>query len=75
MIDISPWRITIEMTDSEKAKVYDRIFELLQDRVALEKFMRSQGNFGDPITFLRADAYGATVVFVLGRDALPGIRV
>jgi hypothetical protein len=56
------------MTDAQKLADYDRIIEIIEDQVALEKHQIEQdGNF-DGMQFSRADAYRHIVVAVKGID-------
>jgi hypothetical protein len=59
------------MTDAEKIAEYDRLVELLEDRVALEMNYHKKNASFDAIQFVRADAYVAVVNLILGVDALP----
>ncbi|MGA7342457.1 MAG: hypothetical protein WBE72_13255 [Terracidiphilus sp.] len=61
------------MTDAEKIADYDRLVELLEDRIALEKNYRKKNAPFATIEFVRADAYVAVVKLILGIGVLPGL--
>jgi hypothetical protein len=58
------------MTDAEKLADYDRLIELLNDRIALEKTFRRK-KYRDAVQSVRAEAYRDIVVLILGAGALP----
>jgi len=63
-----------EMTQAQKAAIYDQLVQLLHDRIELEKHYR-QKNMGAVATFdtieaVRTDAYKAVVELILGSDVL-----
>jgi hypothetical protein len=63
------------MTDQEKIAAYDTIADLIEDRIALEKNHRKNGQNGNTfICEVRADAFNAVVRLYAGRDALPDIH-
>lgn len=59
------------MTDAEKLADYDKLVELLKDRIALEKHHRRNRAGSQTIQELRADAYEAVIIRVLGAQSLP----
>lgn len=61
------------MTDAEKIAEYDRLVELLKDRIALEKHYRKRKASYKTIQDVRVDAYLAVVHLIIGVGALPGI--
>ena len=61
------------MTDAEKIAEYDRLVELLKDRIALEKHYRERKASFKTIQDVRVDAYLAVVHLIMGVDALPDI--
>ena len=67
------WGRHMTMTDAEKVAEYDRLVEILKDRIALEKNYRKNNAGFDAIQFVRADAYAAVVKLIMGMKALPGL--
>jgi hypothetical protein len=55
---------------AEKLACYDRVVEILQDRLALERHRRRGWASFDAILSVREDAYIDLVRAVLGHDAL-----
>ncbi len=60
------------MTDAEKLTDYDRLVELLEDRIKLEKHFRKKRASRQTIQAVRIDAYLEVVKLIIGVDVLPG---
>jgi hypothetical protein len=60
------------MTDAEKLAEYDRLVELLNERIALEQHVCNTKNDFDAIQFVRAEAYRDVVELIFGGHVLPG---
>jgi hypothetical protein len=58
------------MTDAEKLAEYDRLVELLEDRIALEKHFRKKRASLQTIQDVRVDAYLEVVKLIIGVDVL-----
>jgi hypothetical protein len=58
------------MTDAQKIADYDRIVEIIDDQIALEKHQVKNNMRPEGIQFSRADAYRHIVVAVKGVDIL-----
>jgi hypothetical protein len=58
------------MTDAEKLADYDRLVELLQDRINLEKHYRERKASSQTIQSVRIDAYLEVVKLIIGVDVL-----
>jgi hypothetical protein len=56
--------------DAEKLACHERVIEILEDRLALERHMRRNKASDEAILFAREDAYVNLVRAVLGLDAL-----
>jgi hypothetical protein len=56
------------MTDAQKLADYDRIVEIIDDQMALEKHQIKRNVSSEGIQFSRADAYRHIVVAVKGID-------
>jgi hypothetical protein len=64
------------MTDQEKIVAWDKLVDLVEDRVRLELFERDRGEATpEYIDYLRADAFNSFVRFVAGPNALPNLRM
>ena len=59
------------MTDTEKIAEYDRLVELLEDRIKLEKHYRKNESSYDTIQSVRVETYLEVVKLIIGVDALP----
>jgi hypothetical protein len=58
------------MTEAEKIVAFDRVAQIIDDQMALEKHMlRRKSNYAS-IEFIRADAYDHIVDVVVGANAL-----
>jgi hypothetical protein len=67
----APFRAMILcMTDAEKLAAHERVIQIIQDALALEKHCAKEGRSWDAIEFLRADAYKNIVDRVMGSDVL-----
>jgi hypothetical protein len=62
------------MSDAEKARIFDRLVELLRDRLSLEKHYRDTSMGSSTIDVVRIDAYEAVVKMILGRQAWLGVE-
>jgi hypothetical protein len=65
-----------KLTMHSKAKLYDKVVMIVEDRIALEKYFRSVGkDDSNAIDSIRADSYGAIVNLVIGHHALPRLPI
>jgi hypothetical protein len=62
--------IICSMTDAEKLAHYERIIEIVRDRLALEKYYAEKGEDWETIQFARCDAYKNIVDAVFGAEVL-----
>jgi hypothetical protein len=63
------------MTDQEKIAAWDKLVDLVDDRVRLELHERDRGVASpEYIARLRAEGVNSFVRFVAGPTALPGLR-
>jgi hypothetical protein len=58
-----------KMTDAEKLACYERVAEIIEDRLALERHIKDEGDPYNEIRFVRADAYRDIVRAVFGPEA------
>lgn len=58
------------MTDAEKIAAYDKLTELLEDRLALEAYFHSTSATDAAIDSVRLSAYSDLVNLIYGRGAL-----
>jgi hypothetical protein len=58
------------MTDAEKLAEYDRLVELLEDRIKLEKHFRRKRASIQTINAVRVEAYLEVVKLIIGVDVL-----
>jgi hypothetical protein len=63
------------LTDTEKAAAYHQLPEMLNDRIALEKYFRSEDRNSGVIQSVRADAYGCIVCLIVRFGALPDLPI
>jgi len=59
------------MTDAQKLAEYDRLVELLEDRIKLENHYREKRASFQTIDAVRIDAYLEVVKLIIGVDVLP----
>jgi hypothetical protein len=58
------------MTDADKIVAFDRVAQIIDDQMALEKHMLRRKSSYSAIEFIRADAYHHIVNVAVGLNAL-----